>query len=66
MAAVATRPSPNIAQNVERQPQTLPIAVPAGTPMMPETVRPARISATAMPRCSGRTSPTATTMATPK
>ena len=43
MAIVATRPSTNIAQKVERQPQRLPIAVPAGTPMMLETVRPASI-----------------------
>ena len=45
-------PSTNIAQKVARHPQTLPIAVPTGTPTMPETVRPARMSATAMPRCS--------------
>ena len=43
-------PRMNIAQKVARQPQTLPIAVPTGTPTMPETVRPARMSATAMPR----------------
>ena len=66
MAIVAIMPSTNIAQNVDRQPQTLPIAVPAGTPMMLETVRPARIRAMAMPRCSLLTSPTATTIATPK
>ncbi len=63
---MATRPSANIAQKVQRQPQMLPIAVPTGTPMTPETVSPARISATAMPRWSSRTRPTATTMATPK
>ena len=59
-------PRTNIAQKVARQPQTLPIAVPTGTPTMPDTVRPARMSATAMPRWSARTRPTATTMATPK
>ena len=66
MASVAATPSAHITQKVARQPQMLPIAVPAGTPMTLETVRPDRMTATAMPRLSSGTRPTATTMATPK
>lgn len=46
--------------------EEVPMAVPTGTPITFETVSPARMSATAIERFSSRTSPTATTMATPK
>lgn len=59
-------PSAVTTQKVERQPSCWPRKVPSGTPSTFAAVSPVNMSAIALARRSGATSPAATTEPTPK